>query len=482
MFRCVWGIAVLLLVGCSHAPECRAHGGPQWSELRTPHFVIRTGLPIDVAGETALMLERAHAAVRTSFTELPPNAAPIEVLLLKNELEVQEFAGQHFITGVVGGDWRGPQLLLSADDYLSGARVDVPHLCQALALHFQQYAFRRMPRWFAIGFAAYLSSITIDPSTNTAYRGKMVRHFVDTLYRWGVLPMEALWKWDSPPRLSRESEVHHAVSAWVVVHYLENNKRAELDKFIADLQVGLPPSEAWALEFSGMSDAELRKAATDHFEGGQFTGQLIDLGTTPRIIGKRAISDAEVHASLARFANTMRDWERARRETKTALALDARLAEVQEAATLAEADQTRRLELARTFANAHPNDAIAHLLLALNLPRESAERVSELERAVLLDSNEAIALSELALSRLGQKQNAEAATLAERAATLAPFSARVLASFAEVLWATGKCPFAIAALERAIDFARGNEERVQKLIALKVKYETCAAPPATALR
>lgn len=478
MLRCVWGIAVVLLVGCSHAPECRAHGGPLWSELRTPHFVIRTGLPTDVADETALMLERAHAAVRSSFTELPANAAPIEVLLLKNEFEVQELVGEHFVAGVVGGDWRAPILLMSADDYVSGARVDVPQLCLALALHFEQYSFRRIPRWFKVGLASYLSTITIDASTNTAYRGKMGKPFLDVLYRWGVLPMDALWKWDSAPRASREVEYHHTVSAWAVVHWLENNRRAELDKFVADLQVGLPPAEAWALEFGGLSDEELRRAATAHFEKGEFTGQLIDLGATPRIIGKRALADAEVHTSLARVTSAMRDWDRARKETAAATKLDSRLPEVREARTLGEPDPEKRLKLARVFAETSPNDAVAHLLLALNLPRDSVERVSELERAVLLDSNEPIALAELALARLAQKQHAEAATLAERAATLAPFSSRVLASYAEVLWATGKCPFAISAIDRAIDFARGNESRVAKLIELKVKYETCAAPSA----
>lgn len=477
-----WGIAVVVCgLGCAHAPECSAHGGPRWTELRTPHFLIRTGLGLAEARETALALERSHAAVRVSFPELPADLAPIDVLLLKNELQVEALIDRHFVTGVVGGDFRGAQLVLSADDYLSGQHVDVPHLNTGLALHFARYAFRRLPRWFALGYAAYLSTITIDAPTNTAYRGKMDRRSYDLLFRWGVLPLDALWALDEAPRGSPEVEAHRQASAWAVMHWLENARRAELDRFMASLKAGVAPLEAWRRELGELSSEVVRAAVTEHLERGQFTGQLIDLRTSPAVVSERPLADAEVHTTFARLLAQGAQWDRAANQVDLAKQLDPSSAAVWEAGILVERDAATRLVLARRHAARSENDAVAQLLLALNLPRADPERLAALERAVALDPDSPIALSELALERVAGKQLDAALTLGEHAVALAPYSTRVLAAWAFTLRAGGHCPEAAAALKRAIDFARGDGEVIERLVKASMQLAPCEqAPPSSA--
>lgn len=234
----------LVLSGRAHfTPECATHGGPQWRVLTSPHFLVRTNLARPEARKATLDLERARSALLPTLHGVPEGGPRLEVLLLGNSMQVEDLTATYFVDSAIAHDWRGPLLVVSGGGYLLDSNVELKLLLRGLALHYQSFSFRRSPRWFALGLAEYLSTITIDETDNTAYRGAMGKEQVEAVQHWGALSVEKLWAWDqSSGRLGLEW--HRISSAWFWVHFFLNEHRDEFQRFMHALEEGEEPRGA----------------------------------------------------------------------------------------------------------------------------------------------------------------------------------------------------------------------------------------------
>jgi tetratricopeptide (TPR) repeat protein len=274
---------------------------------------------------------------------------------------------------------------------------------------------------------------------------------LDLARRWGVLPFAELWKWgaeEGSPGLTS----HRLASSWAWAHFLHDAEAERLARFIAGLERGTEPRDAWAAAFDGVDEQKLREAVERTVFKGDFHGQPFEVHATTQL-SERPLENVEVHAMLSRVAGVTGQLERAKAEAELAVAVAPGHTRAVEAQVSVERDPARRLELARRHAAAQPDDARALVLFALQLPHGD-ERAAALERALALAPEDPTALIELASERLEAHRLDEASTLAAEALRLAPWSLRVMVRQATILGARGDCQQAAATLLRAIDFSR----------------------------
>lgn len=465
-----------LLCGCAHvAPECATHAGTPWLELSSQHFVVRTNLPAEEARAAAVQLERARASVLAAFPNGGKTSAePLEVVVFARTAQLQDLSGDPLLNAALVHDWRGPMLLTAS----TAALIESTQLrltLHELAHHASARALRRWPRWFEEGLAVYLETITIDLEKKLAVRGAAHQLKLGEVMRWGVLPVASLWAWDVEPDSLNGLEQHRAASAWFWVHFLFNEQRGVLDRFMRSLAEGEEPRSAWAAAMGQMSPEAMAQAANEYIAKGQTRSQVMELAQLNTAFSERVIPDAEVHAVLSRAAGATGAWPRARAEARAALKLGANEQMVQEQNVVTQDTAEGRVEAARLLTQLLPRDAAGWLLLGLALPATDAERGQALALAVELEPRSFFALSELAKFRCGEARCDEGVVLAEKAAGLAPGDARVQAATAAVQRQAGLCALAVVSQQRALEVlprraSTGLRKQLQGRLA---EYQRC---------
>lgn len=466
-----------LLSACAHvAPECNTHAGTPWRELTSQHFVVRTPLPLEEAKAAALQLERARASLLAAF----PGAArlrpdPLEVVLFTSPAQLHDLTSDPLIDAALLHDWRGP-LLLTANTPVFIDSMQLRLTLHELAHYFSPTALRRWPRWFEEGLAIYLETIVIDAGKQTAVRGAANQVKLGEVMNWGILPVQSLWAWDVEPDAFNGLEQHRAASAWFWVHYLVNEHRPALEKFMRYLSEGDEPREAWAAAFGTLTAKAMADGASAYLEKRETRSQLMDLTQLNTAMTERVLPDAQVHALLARAAGASGAWPRARQEARAAMALDPREARAQEQSVVTQETTEGRIEAARRITSENAEDPVGWLLLGLALPPTDPERGQALALAAELEPRSFFALIELAAFRCAEARCPEGVTLAERAASLAPGDARVQAHTAAVLHQAGLCSQAVVSQQRALEVLthRASAGLRKQLQARLAEYQRCA--------
>lgn len=441
-----------LLSSCAHvAPECATHAGTPWLELRSQHFVVRTNLPAEEARGTAVQLERARASVLAAF----PNGGkdspePLETVIFASTAQLQDLSGDPLLDATLAHDWRGP-LLLTASTTALIESTQLRLTLHELAHHSSASALRRWPRWFEEGLAIYLETITIDSEKKLAVRGAAHQLKLGEVMRWGVLPVTSLWAWDVEPDPLNGLEQHRAASSWFWVHFLFNEQRGALDRFMRSLAEGEEPRSAWDAALGKVSPEEMAQAADAYIAKGQTRSQVMELAQLNTAFNERVMPDAEVHALLARAAGAVGAWPRARAEAQMALKLGPSDLMAQEQNVVTQETAEGRVDAARALTQQTPQAAAGWLLLGLALPAIDPERGQALALAVELEPKSFFALSELAKFRCAEARCQEGVVLAEKAAGLAPGDARVQAATAAVQHQAGLCALAVVSQQRALE-------------------------------
>lgn len=465
-----------LLSGCAHvAPECATHAGTPWLELSSQHFVVRTNLPAEEARGAAVQFERAHASVFAAF----PNGGssslePLEVVVFTNTAQLQDLSGDPLLDAALTYDWRGP-LLLTANTTALIESTQLRLTLHEMAHHASAGALRRWPRWFEEGLAVYLETITIDPQKQTAVRGAAHQLKLGEVMRWGVLPVASLWAWDVEPDPLNGLEQHRTASAWFWVHFLFNEQRSAVDRFMRSLAEGEEPRTAWQAVFGKSSPAEMAQAAEAYIVKGQTRAQVMELSQLNTAFTERVISDAQVHALLARVAGATGAWSRARVEARVAMTLGGGDLMALEQNVVTQETAEGRVDAARALTQQTPRHAAGWLLLGLALPPTDAERGQALALAVELEPKSFFALSELAKFRCAEARCQEGVVLAEKAASLAPGDARVQAATAAVQHQAGLCALAAVSQQRALEVLprRASTRLRAQLQSQLAEYQKC---------
>jgi hypothetical protein len=253
------GVAACLAMGCiapASLPKTPAAGGPAWQELTTEHFVIDTDLEPGEAKVVAHQLENLRKIMAETVFGGPPPAGPrARVLALRRDeyghfdrknagVFVSSALFQSLLVTSPGGEWSTFEADVRKHElghYVSSLYVDS----------------RLQPRWFAEGLADYVETIRYDEATGAVEIG---HHPPD--YQYLELLKQAtsdeLWAWDKEkPYDALTARLYQ--TSWAVVHYLFDQRPADLLDYQRALARGDDAREAWRkifpdLDGSGMDD------------------------------------------------------------------------------------------------------------------------------------------------------------------------------------------------------------------------------------
>lgn len=437
-------------------PECAAHGGDPWLELETEHFVMRTNLTQGEGRAAVLKLERWLAVVRHAFPSTASPPGRMEVVVFRDTRELQDLTGSTSTVGHQLRDWHGPLMLLGNTLYLFETQTEDAIVLHELTHFFERYAFARQPRWLAEGLASYFETAKVD-ETGAARTGDPLLRWLKVVHRGTHLPLAALWEWDAD-RSNPDDDValtaSRYASAWLFVHFLYNRREKQFMRWLQALAQGLEPRFAFQAAFEGRSLEQLDAEADEYVEGGKYRAHLFAIEPIREFVGERPVADSTAHALFARIAFALRyseTWrQRAAEELDAALALDPNDALALELKILM-AQGEPMLEAARTLITTHPENPRGWRLAAAQLARagDLEGALESLEKANSLVPDDPDVLRELGGLLEAAGRSGEALPMVVKAARLAPHRYELQLTLALMLARVSRCPEATMAFEHA---------------------------------
>ena len=475
---------------CAQAQKPPARDG--FLQLQSEHFSLLTDLPDpDARGAIGRMEEIRAALLAGSWRGAAPGGERLEVVQLASSAGLRAFANPGMSafyqpTGLFGE----PFLILSAEDPSAGDVV----LKHELA-HAQHGSFLpRSPRWFFEGLACYLE--TMRPDAEGRY--VLGEPSEDRLEYLRVHPAVDFARVLSMPTrdavlLGGQEGYEFQSAAWLLVFYLANEYRAQLDGYIARLANREEAQAAFAAAFPGLDRSDLAAQAA-RYRGALARGEAKIRTSKVRIspartdLSVRAVAAPEVAALRAELFFLSPGLPRARAHLAEARAAADEALREDPAQPLALAvllalpeggNAAPSLERIRAAAAERPGDFRAQMLLAFAVgPGLPEERRAALARAARLAPDNATVLNALAWHDLTHGRAADALGVAEKAARLAPGRPAVLDTLASALAGSSRCDEAVKVEERAVELTAehvGGELRQRLLARLDAMRAGCTA-------
>src|SRR5581483_6595855 len=249
----------------------------QWTEVRSPNFVLVTDAGEKRGRDAALRFEQIRAAFGVVFEKVKISTpVPLQIIAFRSNKELRHYAplwkGKPIeLAGFfVGGDDR--QFIafdISSDDCWATVFHEYTHLL----LHAN---LPPIPVWFDEGFAEYFSSLTFDKGKIFYGGANEGRSYVLSNTRWMKIDQLFSIQHDSPEY--NEHGDHRSVlyaESWLVVHYLESrDKMKQASQYLELIQNQHVPIPDAIQRAFGMSPAQFDKALRDYYSG---KGNMYDL-------------------------------------------------------------------------------------------------------------------------------------------------------------------------------------------------------------
>ncbi|HEX4382224.1 MAG TPA: DUF1570 domain-containing protein [Myxococcales bacterium] len=430
-------LALPLVLACAHAE--RARDAAAWLELRSDHFEVRSDLPEAEARQVVQSLEEARAVMLAVMW--PGQAEPagkMQVVALATPDEVEEFAHDG-INGFVGPDAFGRVMVVTGGSSGDGLLIVNHELAHALADHF----LVRQPRWLSEGLACYLQTLHLDHALHRAIVGELDKDRLralqsqSSLYRGGVLSMGSEFA-----ELGGEQIYRFESASWVLVHYLINERRDDLNAYAARLAHGEDPLKAFDAQFPNLSEAAIQLAVHDYTHGeGTFRMFTIPLAAKSYPVTVRTLPRAEALAVVADLYVPLAG-NAGKRSEAIARALQA---DPLHPLALAAAGNVSAADAAASV-KAHPDDWRAFELLY-----QRNGDVKALEKAAQLSPGNPAVLAELSRLRGKAGHSNEALALALQAVSLEPNNFDRLDALSWALAGKRRCKEALATELRALE-------------------------------
>jgi tetratricopeptide (TPR) repeat protein len=454
------------LAACPLAPS------PEWHQVTSAHFHLRTSLGAEVAQRATLELERFRAALLTAWpAEFNPEGR-VEVILLPLA-ELAEFTRGDVRGFVMDGRDDAKILVIAQETGGVAATVrDQPALVHELAHELARFVFLKEPRWYAEGMASYLAMTQVSADNTQSILGTPNLEYLKYLKAHGVLPMQELWRWDERPMLEDPGTLAgYYASSWLWVHYLLTVHGERMGRLHTAMNRAEDPRQAWDESLGKVK--ELEKGLQAHLTARSYTARSYPLRPVSTQVEVKAVPHAEVHAVRARLGefglSSLGEEERRRRarlEVQQGMKEDATNVEVALAGSRLLETPQERLGLAQALVKARPEAAQAWTLLGRALRETNAPR-AEVEQAVRRASELApdsfSTLEDLAQAYTDARLFEQALEPAGRAMELAPDSATATNLYAQVLLALGYCKSGLRYLRRTIELVRGRADAQQYL-------------------
>ena len=442
-------LVVASMLGCGgQLTALPSRGGPEWHELESEHFVLRTDLRYERAVRTLQMLELlldAYAAAGWRATG-PVERTPLVVFRAPPDI-------RHFAPNVDGHYIPHPLLPTLAvaawhptEQGLETIKHELTHVI----------AYRRMPRqplWFDEGIATFYQTARFDR------RGRFMVGGAPNMLWYGAMPAAEL--------LSDRVDTHDRrfyTNAWLLVHYLSVRRSGDFAAYQGALASGQSPADAWAAHFPDLDPTTLDEALSKHLEGGAMRGYSWEVERKEIDVEVRRLEDADVCALRARLYFYFRpggDWERRARENlELALRarpkhLEARLVELAYAARSAE----EQLTLARELTVMHPDAWTAWLVLATIEDTAGAQDSGALERVLALKPGQPRASMLAARRAMREGRTEDALALSTSAVRASPTDTVILHTHAALLDESGDRHGACDLLARSASARDDEAER-----------------------
>jgi hypothetical protein len=450
--------AALTVAGCATIPACPEKGGPEWLELTTAHFRVRSDLDRDDAEEVA----RGFEELRASELELiwPGEPGPplrIEVIALRSAPEFQAYMNMEEAHAVSVKLPPLDPLIVTAGYFDRGVQQQVAH---ELAHQLSAWFLPTQPLWYAEGVATFIETMTYDRAAKRAQVGDASMLRILELRARGIMPSSKLLS-------ARDSSSWLESSAWLLFHYLIDKHPREFVQL--QLRLGLLQSSesVWQAVFPDLPperlDAELKK----YWRAGRLLGGQRSLTVPEASATTRTLTDAEVHALRAVLYQSLPGAPDARQKAR---------AEVQEALVHERSnvealaiefyghtksdDLSTRAELARRAVGGHGDQWLAWVMAA-DASATPADRRTALARAIGSAAHTRQAMARLAVLDAVEGRWAEGEPLSREALRLGLRDPALILAHIENLAHTGRCHDAglLAAL-----FAAGVDPAAAKTI------------------
>jgi len=404
--RLLWFNLRLLLLAAVFClgPVARADG-PQWVEVRSPHFSVVTDAGEKRGREVAMRFEQMRAVFSTLMTRANVNIpVPLQIVAFRNTKEFKQFAPL----------WHGKPTQLAGLFQVGEDRsfimldMSVENPWQVV---FHEYAHQLMngiltqqlDPWFEEGFAEYFSTIEVD--NKEARVGKPPENAYLMLQQAGMMKIADLFKVRQNSQTYNESGDRRGVfyaESDMLVHYIYDNQLLPKVTAYFDLTTNkrLPVEDAIQQAF-GMSPAQFDKVLRDYVSGGRYRYYAIP--TPANIVtsgySSAPLSAADSNAIMADIHLHSTDYrEKAIEEFQDILKSDAKNAAALRGLGYAYLQKRQFSEAADYFRRAaelDSKDPRVHYYSALLMNREGgfadqaklAEMIKELEAAIALDPN-----------------------------------------------------------------------------------------------
>lgn len=285
------GITMLLQSACGtlqgaafQPPE---HGGPSWSEILSPHFVMYTDLPPDEGSTSLAHFERIHDAFeKVAFPADNPPAVRTTLVLLRNQDEYEQI-------GPKGSDgYFSEKNLIDEERAIMVFHGDLSDTLRSTFQHelthrFVYYFYPNAPVWLNEGLAEYFSSLSFERDKIVLGRPLAEKGFIKGSWAFKrvtpsftriFVPISRVPPLKDVLGLSyeafyanREAEpgeemdkgrqtAINYISAWSAVHMLQNDPlyKNAFSQYLMKLSTS-KPGDAWKAAFGDIDPALMEK-------------------------------------------------------------------------------------------------------------------------------------------------------------------------------------------------------------------------------
>jgi hypothetical protein len=306
-----------------------AQGGPPWSQLTSPHFILETDTDPRAAEAVMADYERMYAALAHAM-HVPPGPEDgelIELVLFERGKDYDEVTGQDRTTKAYFSTLSGhPTLVMSQDLLPEETRTTFLH---ELAHRFVFRRFKRVPTWLNEGMAQFYSTMRIEEDRIVvgddlpehafwrqtyyshawhdrsiqllvpAYKAPSVRDLVDS----ERLTFHPGHQREDVSKDEREQMGLYYAASWKLVHLLMNGPdaqaRARFEAFLSALGPRVDPREAFRATFgedlSGLEAMYRPYLTAEATSRRNIPYAAATAGGAAAKVTTRSMSDGEIH-------------------------------------------------------------------------------------------------------------------------------------------------------------------------------------------
>lgn len=320
-------VLAMAALGCAaNRPEltCPRAGGPAWTEVKSPHFTVKTDLSEAAARRMTEEVEAAREALLAALgAQADDGAAPVELVVFERDGDMDRTTGRPnlggYFTAQLPSDVELQRVVVTAGGLDEETTLTLQH---ELTHEIVRRRTARVPWWLSEGLAETFSTVRVDGKELVIGEPPPRSDFWEASYN--VMDMsfrvpKAFFSLAQAPSLdqilatdghsfeSDSSAPIHYAAAWKLVHVLRGDTNPSwaprFATMMADLMKGTDGFDAFAHAYKGVLFSEISAAyqayLPDHTE--HPTTVAYAAPPAPALTARR-LSDGEVHGLWARLA------------------------------------------------------------------------------------------------------------------------------------------------------------------------------------